>query len=141
MNAQQFKFEIFEHEQINPLAGHPLTDLAEFVASAPLPATGERPMKIGDLIVAYGSQCGEWPNEREIKAVVRSLRKEHAFPILSRRHKPAGLWWCESAAQMNDFIDSFRNQAIDELHTLSKVVRHNYPELAGQLKLEEVNQQ
>ena len=39
---------------------------------------------------------------------------------------------------MKAFIESFRKQALDELHTLSKIVRHNYPALQGQLSFEEV---
>jgi hypothetical protein len=136
--SAQLKFGIFERELVNPLAGHALTDLEEFVASALLNATSERPMKIGDLIVAFGSKSGEWPSDREIKEVVRALRQAHAFPIISRRSKPAGLWWCGSLDEMREFITSFRKQALDELLTLSKIVRHNFPELAGQLTLEDV---
>lgn len=38
---------------------------------------------------------------------------------------------------MEAFIESFRSQALDELRTLSKIIRHNYPALQGQLKFEE----
>src|ERR1044072_5284672 len=137
MSTEQFKFEVLEREQINPLAGHALTELEEFVAVALLNGSSDRPIRIHDLILAAGGRFGEWPNDREIKDVVRALRKDHAFPIISRRSKPPGLWWCASSAEMNEFIESFRKQALDELHTLSKIVRHNYPELAGQLKLED----
>ena len=136
--SAQLKFGIFERELINPLAGHTLNELEEFVSSTLLSATSASPMKIGDLIMAYGNQAGEWPTERELKEVVRALRQEHAFPIISRRSKPAGLWWCGSLDEMREFITSFRKQALDELLTLSKIVRHNYPELAGQLTLEDV---
>lgn len=140
MSVEQYKFRVFERELINPLAGHNLTDVEAFVADALLEASSARPLRIHDLIVKIGNRFGEWPKEREIKDLVRALRKEHAFPILSRRSKPAGLWWCGSAEEMNEFIESFRKQALDELHTLSKMVRHNYPELAGQLALEDRTQ-
>jgi hypothetical protein len=39
---------------------------------------------------------------------------------------------------MEAFIESYRAQALDELHTLSKIVKHNYPALQGQLKFEEM---
>lgn len=39
---------------------------------------------------------------------------------------------------MQAFIESFRSQALDELHTLSKIVNANYPALQGQLKFDDV---
>jgi hypothetical protein len=140
MSTEQYKFAVFEREQINPLAGHSLTEIEEFVAAALLRATSDAPIQIRDLIVTCGNRFGEWPREREMKGLVRALRKHHAFPIISRRSKPAGLWWCSSADEMNEFIVTFRRQALDELHTLSKIVKHNYPELAGQLSLEDAIQ-
>jgi hypothetical protein len=38
--------------------------------------------------------------------------------------------------EMTEFVESFKSQALDELHTLSKIVKHNYPALLGQLSLE-----
>jgi hypothetical protein len=140
MSSEQFKFEVFERELIKPLAGLALTEIEAFVAAALFNARSEKPLRIAELIVIVGNRFAEWPTDREIKDLVRVLRKDHAFPILSRRSKPAGFWWCNSEAEMTDFITSFRKQAIDELHTLSRIVRHNYPELAGQLTLEDVTQ-
>lgn len=136
--STQFKFEVFEREQLNPLKGHALTKLEEFIAALLFKATSASPMQIAHIIIAVGNQFGDWPGDREVKQTVRSLRKEHGFPILSRKGKPAGYWWCASPGEMNDFIADWRKQALDEMHTLSKVVKHNYPELAGQLTLEDI---
>ncbi len=76
-------------------------------------------------------------NERMVKKVIRTLRKDHAFPILARKRKPTGYWWCNSVEEMEAFIESFRKQALDELHTLSRIVNHNYPALQGQLRFDE----
>jgi hypothetical protein len=138
--STQFKFEVFEHEQINPLKGHALSDTEEFIAAVLLSATSENPMKIKDLREALHRDGRSPMSVRRVKQIVRALRKNHAFPILSRREAPAGLFWCSSAVEMEGFIKLFRGQAMDELHTLSKIVRTNYPELAGQLKLEEATQ-
>jgi hypothetical protein len=137
MSTEQYKFQVFEHEQINPLAGHELTDVEEFLAATLLRATSERPMQIKDLRNALRGAGRHAVGTRNIKKVVRTLRKDHALPILSRRTEPAGYWWCSSPSEMEGFIKLFRSQALDELHTLSKMVRHNYPELAGQLSLED----
>ncbi len=72
-------------------------------------------------------------NLRKFHNIIRKLRKSHGLPILSRRTKPMGYWWCASVAEMNEFIENFRSQAMDELHTLSRIVNKNYPLLAGQL--------
>ena len=135
--TKDLKFEVLEHELLNPLRGHKLTEQEEFVANLLLDASSRCPMKIEQIIIAMGQRLGHWLKPREVKAIVRTLRKDHAFPIISRRRTPAGLWWCASADEMNAFIETFRRQALDELHTLSKIVNQNYPALAGQLRLEE----
>jgi hypothetical protein len=135
--SSNFNFEAFEHELLNPLRGHQLTEYEAFVANLLLEASSKNPMQIAEIILEIGRRFGDWPKEREVKNIVRTLRKEHAFPIISRRCKPSGLWWCGSAEEMNEFIETFRSQALDELHTLTRIVKENYPALAGQLTLEE----
>lgn len=46
---------------------------------------------------------------------------------------------CENEQQMNEYYDHARKQPMDELHTLSRIVKANYPRLAGQLRLEDVS--
>lgn len=130
-------FETFEAELLQPLHGHELTDVETFVAGLLLDANGTRPVGIKTIIRQVRKVRGLNLNERKVKGIIRSLRKEHAFPILARRRKPAGYWWCATADEMTEFVESFRAQALDELHTLSKIVKHNYPALLGQLSLEE----
>lgn len=136
--SAQLTFGKFEEELLNPLSGHALTGLEAFVASLLQGASSAKPIKIDAITIATGRQMGEWPNAREVKAIVRRLRKEHGFPILSRKGKPAGYWWGVTADEMEEFIWNWRKQALDELHTLSKIVKQNYPELAGQLTLEDL---
>jgi hypothetical protein len=135
----QYTFKKFEDELLNPLRGHALTEIEECVASLLLDASAGAPMRIADITIAVGRQIALWPNDREVKRIVRSLRKEHGFPILSRKAKPAGYWWGVSVEEMKQFIQDWRKQAIDELHTLSKIVKQNYPELSGQLSLEDIS--
>lgn len=135
--TNDYKFETFEHELLNPLRGHRLTELELFVANLLLDASSHRPLKIRDIQESMHRAGLSTVSVRYVKQLVRALRKDHAFPILARRSEPAGFWWCASAAEMEAFIKLFRSQALDELHTLSKIVEENYPALAGQLRLEE----
>jgi hypothetical protein len=129
-------FTLFEDALLVPLRGHTLTDLETFVACLLLSATSEKPKSIKDIIDAVQLQTGKRLDLRAVMEIVRSLRKEHAFPILSRKAKPNGYWWCSSIEDMQVFIEAFRSVALDELHTLSRIIKENYPELAGQLKLD-----
>jgi hypothetical protein len=70
--------------------------------------------------------------EREIKAAVRELRREWLLPIGSSRKAPTGYFWIEAAADFIGWARVYRSQAIDELGTLYKLQRANFPELAGQ---------
>lgn len=132
--------ETFEHELLNPLRGHDLSPLESFVASLLLDASAKKPLDNAALRRAVKTQMQFDCSVRFMKSIIRELRKGHAFPIVSRREKPAGYWWAASAEEMAAFIGVFRSQALDELHTLSRIVRENYPALAGQLRLEETNQ-
>lgn len=129
--------ETFEHELLNPLRGHDLTPLEGFVASMLLNASSRHPLDNAALRRAVKNAREIDVSERLMKSIIRELRKGHAFPIVSRREKPAGYWWASSAEEMERFIAVFRGQALDELHTLSRIVKENYPALAGQLRLEE----
>ena len=133
----ELKFETFEAELLSPLGGHELTDVESFVASLLLSASRETPVGIKAIIQHVGRVKGFDLSERKVKSIIRSLRKDHAFPILASRQPPAGYWWCASAEEMTEFVESFKSQALDELHTLSKIVKHNYPALLGQLSLED----
>ncbi len=134
--STQLKFELYEEELLNPLRGHELSDLESFVASLLLTASTHRPIGIAEIIEEVERQKNLRLTERKVKGIIRTLRKEHTFPILARRKKPTGYWWCASAQEMEAFIESFRAQALDELHTLSKIVKNNYPALQGQLRFD-----
>lgn len=122
---------------LNPLNGHELTDVEKFVASLLLDARRDFPFGIKAIIARVRCVKGSNLSERRVKRIIRSLRKDHAFPILASRQPPTGYWWCASADEMTEFIESFKSQALDELHTLSKIVKHNYPALLGQLSFED----
>ena len=134
--AEQLSLETYEHELINPLGGRQLTEMESYVASLLLGATSAQPITIKEIIRRVIVVMEENLSEREVKMIVRRLRKDHALPILARRSRPYGYWWCKSAEEMAAFIETFKGQALDELTTVARMVRHNYPELAGQLRLE-----
>jgi hypothetical protein len=135
--AVQLKFELYEVELISPLAGRELTKLEKYVASLLLDATAAAPIGIADIIRRADAALEIHLTARSVKDTVRTLRKEHKFPVLARRNSPAGYWWCSSLEEMQEFVESYRSQALDELHTLSQMVKHNYPAIAGQLSFTE----
>jgi len=134
-----FPFQVFEEEILNPLDGVALTEVEEFVASLLLDATSEKPLKTAQIIEAVADALGEEISFRELKKIIRSLRVNHAFPILSRRSKTAGLWWCQSIDEMKEFARLWQSQYFDEMKTLYVMMKHNYPRLAGQLRLPKVS--
>ena len=133
--SAELKFELFEETLLNPLRGLQLTRAEAFVATLLLDATAANPIGIKRLRRAL-QDAGLLVPEREVKDIVRTLRKKHELPILSRRKKGGGLWWCENEAQMNEYYEHAKKQPMDELHTLSRIVKANYPRLAGQLTLQ-----
>jgi hypothetical protein len=136
VSQAELKFETFEAELLNPLRGHELTDMERFVASLLLGAKRDFPIGIKAIIAQVRRVKGSNLSERRVKRIIRSLRKDHAFPILASRQPPTGYWWCAGVEEMEGFICSFKSQALDELHTLSKIVKNNYPALAGQLEFD-----
>lgn len=134
---EQLSFQLYEEEMLNPLFGHELTAVESYVASLLLDASRERPVGIKEIAGRVREAKGLGLSERKVKSIIRSLRKEHAFPVVASRQPPAGYWWCHSVEEMEEFVESFRAQALDELHTLSRIVRHNFPALAGQMNFEE----
>lgn len=137
--SEQLKFNIYEQELLNPLRGHKLSDMESYIASLLLTADTHRPIGIAEIMRSVESSLNVRINERLVKRVIRTLRKDHAFPILARKKQPSGYWWCGGISEMEAFIESFRKQALDELHTLSKIVTRNYPALQGQLRFDDVS--
>lgn len=133
-----FPFQVFEDEILNPLNGVQLSETEAFVANLLLDATSENPMKTAQIIEAVADGLGEKISFRQLKKIIRSLRVNHAFPILSRRSKPAGLWWCQSIDEMKEFARLWQSQYFDEMRTLYVMMKRNYPRLAGQLRLPNV---
>jgi hypothetical protein len=139
------KYELFEAALLAPLRGHDLSDDESLIASLLLDASSERPIGIKHIVEVMNSRPKEnrrrRVDDRAVKDIIRGLRKNHEFPILSRKFarptKPAGYWWCQSEPEMDDFIKDFSKQPMDELHTLSRIVKANYPKLAGQLTLQD----
>lgn len=132
-----FRFRQFEQALLKPRNGVAMTELEAFIASYLLDASSERPRNSQQIIFAVRDVFGESITPRKVKDAIRALRKLHALPIMARRKKPTGYWWCASTDEMNDFVQLFRAQALDELHTLSRILKTNYPALAGQLNFEE----
>lgn len=130
-----FPFFIFEEELLNPLNGQQMSPEETFIAQLILDGTSEKPVKMQRIIDEYQEVFGETISERQIKIIIRSFRRDRAFPILTRRSKPAGYWWCQSVEEMKNFAQLWQSQYFDEMRTLYIMMKHNYPKLAGQLRL------
>lgn len=127
LNQSQLNFE-------DRLAGLKLTAPERFIAARIRRASSSRPVQIRELVEELRVR-GIATSERQVKKIVRTLRKDHQLPILARREKPFGYFWCSSVDEMKRFIEMFSSQARDEFYTLGRIVRGNYPELAGQLRI------
>ncbi len=139
MSVPQLKYELFERVLINPLHGKNLSREEHLIASMILDATAAQPIGLKRLGRGLAdADCAV--TERTVKDIIRTLRKKHELPILSRRNKGGGFWWCEDEQQMRDYYKHASRQPLDELHTLSRIVKANYPVLVGQLTLQEVPQ-
>lgn len=128
---------ISDQSEINfedPIRGLDLTALERLIANRIRSASAERPVQIREL-TAEAERQRIRISARRVKDIVRTLRKDHQLPILARRERPFGYFWCSSVEEMKQFIETFSSQARDEFYTLGRVVRANYPELAGQLRL------
>lgn len=137
-SRNQLSFEIYEKEVLNPLRGHNLTPVEEYVANLLLDASKQKPLRNSDICVRVKIRFEmKRLNPRTIKAVIRSLRKNHHFPVLASFIPPYGYWWCKSASEMMEYYEDAHARLKDELHTLSLMIRHNFPAYAGQLKLQE----
>lgn len=137
-NQISFPFEVFEEELANPLFGHQLSEVEAFISRLLLDASSEKPIQIREVISRVESSLGRRINEREVKDTVRSLRRNHAFPILSRRGAPAGYYWCSSTQEMKEFSRRWMASYFDEMVTLSIIVKHNFPRLAGQMRIADI---
>jgi hypothetical protein len=137
-SGNQLSFETYESEVINPLRGHKLTPMEEYISSLLLDTSKQKPITNEDIRARVKMRFNlKKLDPRTIKNVIRSLRKFHHFPILASFTKPYGYWWCQSAEQMVEYYNDARGRLLDEFHTLSVILRVNFPDYAGQLKLEE----
>jgi hypothetical protein len=146
--SANLKHELFEDTLLNPLRGLQLARDEEFVAAMLLEATAIQPIGIKRLRRAL-AEASMPRSERMVKEIIRTLRKKHRLPIISRKgarkrktdkagnvtreRQDAGYWWCENEAQMLAYFDHASSQPLDSLETLHGMIRNNFPKLAGQL--------
>lgn len=130
--AAELKYSLFEETLLAPLHGLNLADDEQFVAAMLLEAKASSPIGIKRLRRAL-AEAGMPRTERYVKEIIRTLRKKHRLPIISRRKEGGGFWWCENEEQMREYYDHASSQPKDSFETLHGMIRHNFPRLAGQL--------
>ncbi|QQS31871.1 MAG: hypothetical protein IPM50_09275 [Acidobacteriota bacterium] len=131
----ELPFSTIEEEVIEPLRGVELTDTELFVAGLILNATTSKPIKMAEIIDRAYVDRDVKLTSRQVRIIVRSLRRVHGFPICTRKGHPAGYWWGRSEAELEEFVNVWKAQYLDEITTLHTMIKINYPRLAGQLKL------
>src|SRR5689334_13369042 len=82
-------FDVFEEELLDPIKGVDLSEEETFVAGLLLKATTDRPIRMAEVATAALHQKTLELSDRQIRTIVRSLRRTHGFPICSRKGKPA----------------------------------------------------
>lgn len=135
IGQEDLPFETFEQEMIDPLKGVELSEIELFVAGLILDARSEQPIKMAEIALAAMHQRAVDLSDRQIRTIVRCLRRDHGFPICTRKGAPAGYWWGRTEAELAEFVRVWQAQYLDEAQTLHKMLKVNYPRLAGQMKL------
>ncbi len=92
--------------------------------------TIENPIKIAEISAKTGL------HEREVKDIVRTLRSVYLLPVASSRSRPAGYYWARSWDEWEPYVRQFRGQALDEMRTIYRVTKANWPDFVGQLKFD-----
>jgi hypothetical protein len=75
-------YETIEQEIIEPLKGVKLTEVEFFVASQILEARSEAPIKMAEIMDRAFERRSITLEPRQVRVIVRSLRRNHGFPIL-----------------------------------------------------------
>lgn len=73
---------------------------------------------------------------RTAKKMIETLRREYLLPIGSRKGDPNGYWIMTTAAEFIEWDRQFRSQAISLFATSYRLMRANFPHLAGQTSLD-----
>lgn len=131
----ELPYETFEQAVMKPWTGIEMTDAERFIAGLILEATTTRPIKQAEIIAAVTRDLNCGISERQVRAVVRNLRRMHGFPICTRKGSPAGYWWGRTEAELEEFVKVWQAQYLDEATTLHRMLKANYPRLAGQMRL------
>jgi hypothetical protein len=146
MQAEQLKFRTYEAEMIDPLKGHKLTPLERYIAGLLLDASKEKPLDNESIRISAGLRFNKVINDRTVKLIVEDLRRDHHFPIIASKGKKKskeraaqrpGYWWAGSAEELKEWYRRVRGESVKLLQTIQRIWDANYPELAGQLHLED----
>jgi hypothetical protein len=124
--ALRLAISVHEQQERGQKVDVPLFNLARFLTKA----TSERPLMIKELRHYFG-----FCDDRTVKDMARRLRREWLLPIGASRQLPYGLYWINSPKDFLDWGRPFRSQAIDEIATYFRLLKRNFPELAGQQNL------
>lgn len=75
-------------------------------------------------------------SDRTIKSYIESLRTEWLLPIGSSKFPPSGYYWIYTAEEFKAWLEAYLSQPREEFRTAYRMLRANFPELAGQIKFD-----
>lgn len=73
---------------------------------------------------------------RTAKSMIETLRRDYLLPIGSRKGQPNGYWIMTTATEFIEWDRQFRSSAISVFATSYRLMRANFPALAGQTSLD-----
>jgi hypothetical protein len=111
------------------------TEIERYIVWLLKQASGERPVGIAQIQSWVKQELHEVIAGRSIKDYIRTLRREHGMPVLARRGTPSGYYLCKSRDEMKKFCEAYLSQARDEMETVRKILRNNYPSLLSEFEL------
>lgn len=93
-------------------------------------ATAKYPLGLNALIRHFSL------TDRTVKAYIESLRSEWLLPIGSSKFPPTGYYWIASANEFKGWLEAYLSQPKEEFRTAHRMLRANFPELAGQINFD-----
>lgn len=123
------------NEAIDRLIDQPIEQRLFDCARALACATAQRPVR--GFTLGLFLRVGE----REVKALIQTLRDEWHLPIGSLRVPPYGYYWISSPEEFLAWFNPMKAQALSEMRTAHRLMRRHYPELAGQFTFDFENEE
>jgi hypothetical protein len=75
-------------------------------------------------------------SDRSVKGYIETLRSQWLLPIGSSKFPPSGYYWISSPDEFKQWLEAYLSQPKEEFRTAHRMLRANFPELAGQINFD-----